>query len=104
MSTFCLFFRNCGFGFGFGIQLDCREICRLGLALFCSRTNIDFGFFATLVSTELALCLSQFCPRITQGSLSFSKQAFRLGHYRPRFSNRWLGRPGAGKTGALSKI
>ena len=52
------------------------------------RTNIYFGFFTMLVSTELAPSLSQFCPHVNRGFLSFSKRDFRLGRYRPRFSGR----------------
>lgn len=58
-----------------------------------------FWLFHTLVSTELALCLSQFCPHVNRGFLSFSKRDFRLGRYRPRFSGRE-----AGETGGPSEI
>lgn len=38
------------------------------------KTNIYFGFFTTLVSTELAPCLSQFCPHANRGFLSFQSK------------------------------
>lgn len=64
----------------------------MGLALFFIKTSIYFGIFMTLVSAALAPRLSQFCPHVNQGFLSFSKQAFRTGSYRPHFSDRRLER------------
>lgn len=110
MSKSGFFSRDGGVAFvsSFGHQWRWWRFGSWGLALFLVffflviRTNIYFGFFTTLVSTELAPCLSQFCPHVNWGFLSFSKRDFRLGRYRPRFSGR-EGR-GAGETGGQSEI
>jgi hypothetical protein len=80
------------------------EVWKLRLALVFIAKNIYFGFFSSLVSTELAQCLSQFSLCVNQGFLSFSKQDFRTGSYRPRFSDRRLEIPEFGRPVGLKEI
>lgn len=62
------------------------------------------AFLQRLSAQNLLPALSQFCPHVNQGFSSFSKQAFRSGSYRPRFSDRRLERHRAGKTGGPREI
>lgn len=79
------------------------------LALFFIRKNISLGFFFFFFHNSCqrqSLCPAyhSLAPHAHRGFLSCSKQPFRTGSYRPRWSDRRLHRPGAGKPAGLGEI
>lgn len=68
------------------------EVWKLGLALCFIRTNIYFGLFAMLVSTEVASCFITVLPTCKPGLFKFFKASFPVGKLQATFQRQTAGK------------